>query len=240
MKIEIADVSGLPDALKSLVSTEGETTTLDLAAVAPATELEAFKAKALTAQNEAIDRRKALDKWKALGETPEAIQEKINAKAKGDPNHERIVEEMKATHAAELAERDEKLTGVYKRTAAAELKASLAEVGFIPDALDMVATTAMSRLKYGDDGTPQIMAADGSTPMVGGAANGGATMADLAKQLAEANPFAVKDNGKGGGGKPPNGQGGKPGQKTVKRSEFDAMSHPDRAAFSKDGGKVVD
>ena len=240
MKIEIADVSGLPDAIKTLVTTEGDKSTLDLTALAPATELERFKAKALTAETEAIDRRKALDKWKALGETPEDIQAKLAEKTKGDPNQERIVEEMKTAHAAELAARDEKLTGVYKRTATAELKAALAEVGFIPDALDMVAGTAMPRLKYADDGTAQIMAADGTTPMVGGAPNGGATMADLAKQLAEANPFAVKDNGKGGGGKPNTDSGGKPGQKTITRAAFDQLGQAERSAFSMDGGKVAD
>jgi hypothetical protein len=30
------------------------------------------------------------------------------------------------------------------------------------------------------------------------------------------------------------------GQKTVTRTQFDAMSHPDRATFAKDGGKVID
>ncbi len=42
----------------------------------------------------------------------------------------------------------------------------------------------------------------------------------------------------GGGGAP--GGGGTPGSKTVTREQFDAMSHVDRSAFAKDGGKVVD
>lgn len=42
----------------------------------------------------------------------------------------------------------------------------------------------------------------------------------------------------GGGGAP--GGGGQAGAKTVTRSQFDGMSHVDRSAFAKDGGKVVD
>ena len=38
----------------------------------------------------------------------------------------------------------------------------------------------------------------------------------------------------------PGGSGNGSGAKTVTRAEFDAMSHPDRSTFAKDGGKVVD
>lgn len=42
----------------------------------------------------------------------------------------------------------------------------------------------------------------------------------------------------GGGGAP--GGGGTGGGKTVTRAVWDTMSHPERATFAKDGGKVVD
>jgi hypothetical protein len=76
--------------------------------------------------------------------------------------------------------------------------------------------------------------------MIGNGANGGATLSDLAKELAGSIPHLVKDNGTGGGGKQPGQNGGKPGQKTATREQFDAMSHVDRAVFAKDGGKVSD
>lgn len=47
---------------------------------------------------------------------------------------------------------------------------------------------------------------------------------------------AAPANGGGGAG----GGDGNQGGKTVTRQVFDAMSQPDRAAFAKDGGKVVD
>lgn len=43
-----------------------------------------------------------------------------------------------------------------------------------------------------------------------------------------------------GGGGAPGGKGGGEGGKTVTRSQWDGMSHPERASFAKDGGKVVD
>jgi hypothetical protein len=48
--------------------------------------------------------------------------------------------------------------------------------------------------------------------MVGSGANGGATLADLATDLAKTIPHLVKDEGKGGGGKQP-GNGGTPTKK---------------------------
>jgi hypothetical protein len=42
----------------------------------------------------------------------------------------------------------------------------------------------------------------------------------------------------GGGGA--QGGGGESHSKTVSRDKFNAMSHPERAAFAKDGGKVID
>lgn len=240
MKIEIADAAGLPEALKSLAVTDGDKTTLDLTALAPVSELDKFKAKAMTAANEAIERRKALDAWKALGETPEAVAEALAAKNKPDPDQQKIVETMKARHAEEITAANEKYQQVLRRTTQAELKAELARVGFVAESIDVFAASAMGRVKFDDAGTPQVFAADGSSPMIGNGANGGATLADLAGELAKNNPYAVKDSGIGGGGTPNSGQGGKPGQKTVSRAQFDQMSQAERSAFSKEGGKVTD
>lgn len=58
--------------------------------------------------------------------------------------------------------------------------------------------------------------------------------------------FLDSDDGKTYRAAPINGGGGAPGSrgggenKTVTREQFDAMTHVERATFSKDGGKVVD
>lgn len=237
MQIKIDDVSGLPEALKPLVEAGDDGSTLDLGKLAPSDELERFKAKALTAEGEAIERRKALAKWKELGETPDEVSAALKAKPKADPDQERMVEELRAQHAAELTGVREQLTQERAQRTMGDLKSELVKAGVIPDALDMAAATLASRIKFADDGAPQVYK-DGAR-MVGSGKDGGATLGDLAKEFAGSAPFLVSDVGKGGSGKQAT-SGGTPGEKTVTRGQFDSMSQVQRAAFAKEGGKVVD
>ena len=78
------------------------------------------------------------------------------------------------------------------------------------------------------------MAPDGKTPMIGGGSNGGATLADLARELAAAIPNLMADKGQGGGGKPAGSSGGKPNSLT--NAELEAMTGKQRAAFFASGG----
>lgn len=235
MKIELADVSGLPEALKTLVADEGGKNYLDLTQLAPASEVETFKGKHLTAANEAIERRKALKAWEALGATPEEVQAKL---AKGaDPE---IVKQLQAQLDTVKTEAAQRLSAFQRDRAKAEFKAALAEAGVVPEGLGLLAEYGATRITFDDDGNMRIVSDDGKTPMIGKGQNGGATLSDLALALAKANPRLVADDGKGGGGKPPGSNGGKPDSKTATRAQWDAMSQPDRMAFSKSGGKVVD
>jgi len=243
MKIKIEDPSALPEGLRGLVADTDDGKVLDLAQLAPTSELEKFKGKALTAQNEAIDRRKELEAWKGLGETPEAVQEALKNAGKGkkdDGEHERIVQQLKDAHAQELASRDETITKMRTTSAQDALKAELSKAGVVPEGLDLLAGFAASRIQFNDDGTPKVLSKDGSGPMIGNGANGGATLGDLAKELAGSIPHLVKDGGKGGSGKQPGSDGGTPDQKTVTRAQWDTMDHSARAEHSKQGGKVVD
>ncbi len=229
MKIELSDVSGLPDAFKGLVSEADGKHVLDLAQAAQ--EFDRFKGKALTAEQEAIERRKALKAWEQFG-TPDEVQAKL---AKGvDPA---ILEQMRAKITETETTYQAKLSSLMSKQAMAELKAELSKAGVVPEGLDLLANFGASRVKFNDDGSVKVMAADGSTPMIGGGANGGATLADLAKQLAASIPHLVADGGKGGGGKPP-GQGGGSQAKTITRAAFDAMSTSERTAFVRSGGEV--
>jgi hypothetical protein len=230
MEIELPEV---PDHLKAIATEADGKFKLNLAGLVPASELETFKGKAVTAQQEAIDRRKQLEAWKKLGESPEEIQAKL---AKGaDPA---IIDQMRQQHAQEIAARDGKLTQVLSRVATSELKAELSKAGVVPEGLDLLASFAAPRIQFDEDGNARVMAADGKTPMVGGGANGGATLADLAKELAKTIPHLVKDAGTGGSGKQP-GSAGTAG-KTMTRAAFDALSPKDRAAAMKDGTTITD
>ena len=238
MKIEITDVSGLPDALKTLVSETDGKHELDLAALAPVAELDKFKAKALTAQSEAIERRKALEAFKEYG-TPEDIAAQLAAKGKPDADHEKIIADLKAQAAAEKEALQGQIGKMRKDGAVASLKAALAENGVIPEGMDILATYASSRISFGDDGAVKVLTADGSKPMTGNGADGGATLSDLAKELAGAIPHLVKDGGNGGGGKPAQ-SGGTPSKTTIKRSEYDAMTPAQQREVAQSGASFID
>lgn len=231
MEIELSDVSGLPEAFKSLVAVKDGKNYLNLAQVA--TDFDTFKGKAVTAQQEAIDRRKALEAWKALGSTPDEVQAKL---AKGaDPA---IIDQMRNDFAGRETALKTRLSQIVTDRAAADLKAELAKVGVIPSALDDIAAVARSQMQIDDDGSVRIMGPDGK-PMIGQGANGGATLADFAKILATARPYAVADQGTGGGGKPLGSTGGTPG-KTMKEAAFNALSAKDRAAVMAQGITLTD
>lgn len=233
MEIELSDVTGLPDAHRALVVEAGGKFTLDLLKFAPATDVETFKAKALTAQNEAIDRRKALKAWEALGASPDEVQAKL---AKGaDPA---IIEQMRAQMAEKETGYNAKLSKIMGERAISDLKAELARNNVVPEGLDLLASFGSSRIRFDDEGNLRVMAADGAAPMVGAGANGGATLADLAKQLAASIPHLVKDGGAGGSGKQP-GSGGTPAT-TMKRAEFLAHSPTQQANLIKDGVTPID
>lgn len=233
MEIELSDVSGLPEALKPLAQEADGKFKLNLAALVPASELETFKGKAVTAQQEAIDRRKQLDAWKKLGESPDEIQAKLSKGA--DPA---IVDQMRQQHAAEIAARDGKLSQVLSKFAMAELKAELSKAGVVPEGLELLASFAAPRIQFDEEGNARVMGPDGKSPMVGSAGNGGATLADLAKQLAASIPHLVADRGTGGSGKQPGSGGSAKG--TIKRAEFNQLSPAAKAEAMKSGMTLID
>jgi hypothetical protein len=234
MEIELNDVSGLPDALKTLVAAKDGKNYLDLSQLAPASELETFKGKALTAQNEAIERRKALKAWEAFG-SPDDVAKKLASGA--DPE---IVKQLQAKLAETDAGWKAKFTGQLRNTATSDLKAELAKVGVVPEGLDLLAGFASQRITFDDDGGMRVMSADGTTPMIGKGANGGATLADLAEQLAKSIPHLVKDAGAGGGGKPPGSNGGTPDSRTITRAELLALPPAEQAKLMASGVKPID
>lgn len=234
MQIELSDVSGLPETLKPLVAAKDGKNYLDLTQLAPASDLERFKGKALTAEQEAIDRRKALKAWEALGPDPAAVQEKL---AKGaDPA---IVQQLQAKITETETAYKARLTGVLQQRALSDLKAELSKAGVVPEGLDLLAAFAAPRIQFDEDGGMRVLGDDGKTPMIGKGANGGATLADLAQTLAGAIPHLVMDKGSGGGGKPPGSTGGTPG-KTMKRAEFLALSPHKQAELAKSGVTPID
>ena len=146
---------------------------------------------------------------------------------------------MKSDYEGKLTGANDRISKMMQRGASSDLKAELAKAGFISESIDDIASSAMGRLKFTEDGTAQVMTSDGK-PMIGSGSDHGATLADLARELAASKSYAVRDAGKGGGGKPAGSQGGTPDRVTMKSEAFYALNQADRMAFSKSGGKVQD
>lgn len=238
LNYQVETLDGLDDAAKSFYAEQDGKFVLQVDGVVPKDRADDLARQLQDAKNEAIDNRKKVKPYETLG-TIEEIQAKLADVAKGkNPDHERIVAEMNAAHEAKVAELSGELMKVRKGGALEKLKAELAKADVIPEGLDMLTVFAQSRMEFADDGATRFLSSDGK-PLIGSGSDGSATISDFAKMLAKENPMLVNDAGTGGGGTPPKGKGGTP-DKTVTRAQFDTMSHADRSAFSKSGGKVVD
>ncbi|QDP65870.1 MAG: hypothetical protein Unbinned7865contig1001_69 [Prokaryotic dsDNA virus sp.] len=208
MQIKLESLDGLPEGLKSAVTEADGANVLDLTKLMPAEDLTGLKG--------ALSKERANNAaWSALGESPDAVkaamQELKDAKpaGKNDEQVAQMIDQVKAEYSGKLDSASEQLDALRRKTTSAEIKAELAKAGAMPDALDVVANFANSRMVFASDGSLQITTADGK-PMVGSGENHTATMTDLAKDLAASMPFAFKDAGSGGGGKQPGSNGGTP------------------------------
>lgn len=234
MKIEVSDATALPEWLQSHVS-EGH---LDLAAVPKPEDVAGLKT--------ALQKERAnAQAWSKLGEAPDAVAKRIadlekqaQGTGKGADEAQAKLDAMKQEYEGKLTGAQERIQKMMQRNASAELKAELAKAGFIPEAIDDIAATALGRLQFHDDGSPKVLTSDGK-PMIGSGADHGATLADLAKELAASKPYAVRDAGKGGGGKQPGSQGGTPSGKTVRASELETMTPQAKAKFFRDNPGVT-
>jgi hypothetical protein len=234
MKIEVTDATTLPAWLQGHVS-EGS---LDLGALAAPEDVSGLKTALSKERGNAAQ-------WAKYGTPADMdakiadLTEKAKGTGKGSEDAQAKLDAMKADHDTQNTAKDARITKMMQRGASSDLKAELAKAGFIAESIDDIASSAMGRLKFTEDGTAQVMTSDGK-PMIGNGADHGATLADLAKELAASKPYAVRDAGKGGGGKPAGSQGGTPDKPTVTRATFDAMSQHERSEHSKSGGTVKD
>jgi len=234
MKIEVNDTASLPAWLQTHVS-EGH---LDLAAVPAPEDVTGLKT-ALQKERENAQAWSKFGKPDELASKIADLEAKAAGTGKGAEDAQAKLDAMAKGYEGQIADRDGRLAKLMQANASEKLRAELAKAGVVPEGLDMLATFAAARIQFHDDGSPKVMTSDGK-PMIGSGADHGATLADLAKELAGSMPYLVKDAGAGGSGKQPGSNGGTPNKQTVTRTAWDTMSHPDRAAFSKSGGKVVD
>jgi len=221
MEIEVTDATTLPEWMQGHVK-EGK---LNLGGIPAPEDVSGLKS-ALQKERENTQAYSKYGKPDEIEAKIADLTEKAKGSGKGAEDAQAKLDAMAQDYEGKLTGANERIQKMMQRTAASDLKAELAKAGFIAEAIDDIAATAMGRLQFNEDGTPKVLTQDGK-PMIGSGADHGATLADLAKELAEAKPYAVRDQGKGGGGKPAGSQGGTPGG-AVKRSEMNAAT---KAAF---------
>lgn len=227
MEIELSDVSGLPEALKPLVTDNK----LDLSKLMPSEDLTGLKT-ALQKERENAQAWSKFGKPEDVAKKISDLEAKSSGTGKGAEEAQAKLDAMKGEYEGKLSERDTRLQKLMRDNAGEKMRVELAKAGFIPEAIDDIAATALARLQFNDDGSPKVLTADGK-PMIGSGADHGATLSDLAKELATAKPYAVQDQGKGGSGKQPGTNGGTPAGKTVRASELESMTPMDKAAYFK-------
>lgn len=232
LKFKLATLDGLDDAIKALYAQKDGGFVLQVDGAESSEDVAGLKT-ALLKERENNAAYSKFGKPDELAAKIKALEEK--KPGKGDDDHEKVIAQLKAAHEADLKAASEKFNGLVRRNATAELRAEMGKTGFIPESIDALALVGANRLRYNEDGSVTVLSPDGSQPMIGSGKDGGATLGDLAKELAKSNPYAVVAGGTGGGGKPP-GSGGKPAAKTMPREQFDALPQAERMAFVKDGG----
>lgn len=236
MQIELIDISGLPETLKPLVVTADGKNTLDLSKLMPTEDLTGLKT-ALVRERENAGAYAKYGKPDDIAAKIAALETAAAKGGKTGDDAQAKLDAMKADHDARSAADQARYTGVLNRYAQAELKAELSKAGVLPEGLDMLAAFAAQRIRFNDDGSVKVVTIDGK-PMIGSGADHGATLGDLAKELATAMPYLVRDSGAGGGGKPPGMNGGTPGL-TMTVAEFNAMPPKERAARMAKGLKLT-
>jgi len=246
IQFQVDKLDGVDEALKSLYKETDGGFVLDVDGAVPQSKFAEVNQKAVDAATEAARRRKTLERVTGkLGlETADGLDDALDALIAGkggkkDADQEAVIAQIKAASTAKETELLGRLKAIQMDGAAAQSQAALMAAGFSDKVAKMLATSNLNRVQLDDDGKIRIMSEKG-TPLAGSGADGFATFGDLAKELAAAMPELLTDTGKGGGGKPPASGNGNPKTKTVTRSQFDSMSHSERATFAKEGGKVVD
>lgn len=211
-------LEGIPEALHEHY-TKGESGyTLNVAGVVPESKYQEASQKAVDNATEASRRRKTVERITGkLGlENADGLDEVLDSliagKGKASPDQQAIIDQMKAASTKEREGLMSQITALKMGGAKEALKSAILSANFHPEIADDITQTAMSRVSLDEEGNLRIMGTNGS-PLAGSGADGFATFADLAKELAAAKPSFLVDKGKGGGGKLPasGGSGGSGG-----------------------------
>ena len=247
LKFKIETLEGLSEDVSKLYVEKDGAFFLDVEGAVSEADHDEVKSKYVSAKDEAIQNRLTAKDWKSLGESPAEVRKLMDAAKKGGAGAEDAqarLDAMAADHKIEIDESNARFDKMSKRNATSELKTELAKAGFHSDAIDDIASGALSQLKFSEDGTMKVTNPDG-TPMSGNGPEYGATLADFAKKLTATKAYALRSEFKNGGEKPAGSQGGtpngdnpwKPETRNLTKQAALLNSDPDKAkAFKAEAG----
>lgn len=188
--------------------------------------------------------------FEEIGKTPEEIQEYLKT------NQPEAVQELVEKHKAEIKLKDDSFqqqlakerearqglqSSMQKTLSQARLATLVNKFGMESNAVDTLEKHI--RFEPKEEGSTEyvekVYSRDGEQLLVAGQPiNGEQLVQGWIEEEKHGNLFAAKGGG-GTGGRNDQKQFSS-GTKTMKRSEFDGISPPDRMAFIKDGGKLID
>ena len=219
---------------------------LDVSGMVPKSDLERLQQDLVDTREEAARRRRSLERWRELGESPEAVRGLMSPESKAGretiAQHKELVESLKADHERQMGEMRARMEGLQLEGARRDLQAALAERSIMPAGLPVLAKFAADRIRLDADGAVRVYSEDGQRPMAGSGSDGYATVADLAGELAasDAGRHFLRSSQQGGGGRAPGVGGAGPSDKQIPRREFESLSAADQFAKIKDGFSLTD
>ena len=230
LKYKLESLDGIDEETQKLYKQEGNVYTLAVEGIESGGDVAGLKAKV----DELLTEKKAADKKAADAEAArlQAEEDAKTEKARKTGDIETIekgYQEKMQTLEAQLAEMQTKTADKELDRTALEVAAGLAEGAN----QKILSRFIKDRLRYEGD---EIKVTDGSGNLTI------ATIEQLKEEFKTSEEYASlvigsKGNGGGATNQPGNGGGA---EKTINRSDFDAMGQSDRSAFFAEGGKVVD
>jgi hypothetical protein len=250
LQLTVDSLDAIPEAARSFYEEADGKFKLKVEGVEDTTALKGALKKERDAAKAA---KAAAAQYEGLGLSAEEIKELVAEKQKAERERAEKEGNFDKILAQHRKEWEGKLTAAEQRALAAEtsergavvgtkLMQALTKAGATEEGIDLLPDRLASRIKYElQDGKRvlTIMSADGETPLAGAGKDGTATFDDLVKEATAKFPSLFKGEGKGGSGTRSTTAGGS-GGKTMTRTEFDRLPHPERRAFIGAGGKLTD
>lgn len=238
LKYQLDTIDDLDDSLKPLYAEKDGKYVLAVEGIDDGAELKEALRKEREERKAAKERLQQLeDEKRKIEEAAEAAR--LDAARKGGDTEalEKSWQEKLSATEKKYQEQLEALTGTVTQLTSGQTATKLASELAVPGSADVLMPHIQSRLKTDyRDGKPVTVVLDkeGKPSAM--------TVEELKAEFLGNKAFAplIVGSKASGAGRQGGAESGGAAQKTVSRADFDRMTHVERAAFAKDGGKVVD